>query len=487
MGFLLRILALAAVCFAGIRCLAGEGAPPRAREGELRGVWIHSPGYFKDWDAEMKRLADAGLNAVFLNVCDAPFGHYPSKVLPATSGYYQKTGTDWVDAASKACRKHGLELHAWRVCFKGIRPGSDLAAQLEKEGRLMLRADGTPYHWERPTGSHAFCHTDPKTAELEAAAMVELATKYDIDGVHLDYIRYPQSDAACFCERCRRHFVEKSGLKDVRWPDDIRKGTKAYDEFIRMREGVITGIVRQVSEKVRAANPNVRISAAVFSAVSYALTVGQNWPDWVERGYVDFVCPMDYVGDVKTLSRLVRSQHDLVKGRVPLYPGFTPPKGTETVADFIDAVRRSGGDGFVVFQYTGPDCALARSLPLIAGSATRGGTYTNHTGPAIQFDLTVANGRLKGQVRCAPTAPGAGKVKSVELTPVLETPSGERKSVQATQTIIAEAVIPVDLPLAGSARLALYGTIQYEDGGTRKFAHRSLIFARPANAANPNE
>ena len=40
---------------------------------------------------------------------------------------------------------------------------------------------------------------------LERDAMLEVATNYDVDGIHFDYIRYPASDH-CYCDGCRTRF-----------------------------------------------------------------------------------------------------------------------------------------------------------------------------------------------------------------------------------------------------------------------------------------
>jgi len=52
--------------------------------------------------------------------------------------------------------------------------------------------------------------------------------------------------------------------------------------------------VREARDAVRAINPAIRFSAAVFPSPAAAATRGQDWPAWVREGLVDFVCPMIY-------------------------------------------------------------------------------------------------------------------------------------------------------------------------------------------------
>jgi len=467
------LVALALAASAG-RC--GEPAP-RAREGELRAVWIHSFGGVRDWDGEMKALKEAGFNAVFLNVCSVRAASYPSKVLRGSRQDRLRTALD-------ACHKHGLELHAWRVCLKSFRRLQE-APQLQAEGRLMLKRDGTPYK----DGAQV-CPAHPKNVELEIAAMVEMAKNYpDLDGVHFDFIRFPETNMACFCEQCRTHFIERTGLKNVNWPDDVDKEKKGkhYDKWLAMRESIITNIVRQASGKVREVNPDIKVSAAVFRHLHYCkLHVGQNWLDWIEKGYVDFVCPMNYVTDLKRLKREVRSQRDSIGDRAPFYSGVTAgeavyngPKGAsarrpEALAERIRAVREAGADGFVVFSYRS-NCPMRKALPHLSETVTKGDTYTDHTAPEMRFELKVAGGRVKGRVVCTTKVAGSRKVVRIELAPVIETAGGEKKTELAKQSITAETAIPVDAPLKGACRVAVYGTVHYEDGSKRRFARRSAV------------
>jgi RNA polymerase sigma factor (sigma-70 family) len=380
-----KIKAVAAVATAAT--VVGVGVPvtvnavrtppaPAPVTGELRGVWIHSPGYFTDWDGEMKRLSEAGINAVFLNVCDATFGHYKSDVLPATSGYYQKTKTDWVKTASEACRKHGLQFHAWRLNFKGVR--DTLAEGLIAEGRIQTKPDGTPYEWKGLKGAYWLCPAHPENVELEAAAMAELAERYDIDGVHMDFIRFPQTNSTCFCLTCRDYFLKKTGLpRDrVKWPEDAMKGGKLYDLFLEAKQDHVTNVVRAIHERVRAANPNVRISAAVFSSESvYAPTVGQAWLDWIDREYLDFVCPMDFETKPGRIHAMAARQLRKIDGRIPCYVGITMEGVSKAwwLVVRLNAAREAGADGFVIFQYRGKDSPLGRMLPGVSKHLEKAG------------------------------------------------------------------------------------------------------------------
>jgi len=131
--------------------------------------------------------------------------------------------------------------------------------------------------------------------------------------------------------------------------------------------------VEAVSREARRLRPGIRVSAAVFRNYPNCRdTVGQDWVLWVERGYLDFVCPMDYLADDEELANTVRRQLDFVAGRVPLYPGIgasAPGLPPEQVIWQIQRARDVGAPGFVIFNY---DLAVAEQhLPALRLGITR--------------------------------------------------------------------------------------------------------------------
>jgi uncharacterized lipoprotein YddW (UPF0748 family) len=118
----------------------------------------------------------------------------------------------------------------------------------------------------------------------------------------------------------------------------------------------------------------VKVSAAVFpNWPADRNGIGQDWKLWCDRGYLDFVCPMDYTPHNMGFENLVASQIEWA-GKVPCYPGIglsTWPDKTD-VARLIDQItiaRRLGAKGFTVFEF---NPATARDVvPLCGKGITR--------------------------------------------------------------------------------------------------------------------
>ena len=207
----------------------------------------------------------------------------------------------------------GIDVHVWKVDFNLATAPKNFVEKLRRAGRTQVSVKGEPADW--------LCPSNPANQKLELASLLEVARKYPIDGLHLDYIRYPGREY-CYCDGCRRRFEAASGRKVLHWPMDCFSGDRK-DEYNDWRCRQISELVRAVSREAKRLRPGLKISAAVFGSYPGCReSVAQDWPAWVKAGYLDFVCPMDYTADDAELASLVRSQMKLIGGRVPLYVGI---------------------------------------------------------------------------------------------------------------------------------------------------------------------
>jgi uncharacterized lipoprotein YddW (UPF0748 family) len=265
-----------------------------------------------------------------------------------------------------AGRKHGIEVHIWRVNWNlAWTCPESFKRKLSRAGRVQRDAAGKELNW--------LCPTNPANQKLELDVMLEVARNYDVDGVHFDYIRYPGT-GGCYCNTCRATFEKRIGEKVKRWPADVLNNgphSKAWSQF---RQDNITRLVRSVHEQVRPIRKGIRISAAVFrNWVSDRHNVGQDWKLWCERGYLDFVCPMDYTPNNLDFEQKVTRQLEW-SGKVPCYPGiglsvWGSPRDIVKLIEQIQIARRLGTGGFTIFNYGVPEAR--RIVPLCGEGVTR--------------------------------------------------------------------------------------------------------------------
>ena len=331
---------------------------------EGRAWWNHSGtgAYAGDWERSAKELAEAGFNMILPNMLWAGRAHYASDVLPRSTTY-QKYG-DQIEQCVAACKKHGLEVHVWKVNFNLSGAPKEFVEKLRRENRLQVFVGEGRRDW--------LCPSHPENQKLELASMIEVAQKYDVDGLHFDYIRYPGTQG-CYCDGCRGRFEKETGQKVSNWPADVYSG-ELRDAFRDWRCTNITRLVEAVHGEAKKIKPEIDISAAVFGSYpGCKSSVGQDWVTWVHAGYLDFICPMDYTGSDLSFTNLVSNQLRLVDGRIPVYAGIgaTASRVTLTadrVVGQIHHARRLGAAGFTIFNFS-PNTA-AKIVPGVGLGAT---------------------------------------------------------------------------------------------------------------------
>jgi len=348
-------------------CLSQTSEP-----GEFRAFWCHSAFGVDgmNWDEAIRRLADAGFNAIIPNMLWGGLAYYPSQVLPISDSVKERG--DQIAECLKACRKYGVQIHVWKVNYNcSHRSPPEFISKLRQEQRLQVDLRGKEETW--------LCPSHPANQQLEIDSMLEVAQLYDVDGIHFDYIRYPDGDH-CFCAGCKSRFAALVKANAIDWPKDVLAGGRHRTAWLDWRRSMITQVVKTVSEKANAFKPKLKISAAVFPNWNRDRdSVGQDWKLWCEKGWLDFACPMDYTHMNRQFEHMVASQTEWA-GQTPFYPGIGESASTsgrmsvEKVIEQIQITRKYHTKGFVIFNYAVPE---ARELLPLLGSGITDKTQTN--------------------------------------------------------------------------------------------------------------
>jgi len=327
-------------------------ATQSAPKNEFRGVWEHNGvGWYPgDWARTCRELKESHLTAVFGNMLWGALAHYPSDVLPR-SATFQRYG-DQVEAAVKAAHANGLQFHCWAVCWNpGASAPTDFMTRLQKAGRLQQNAEGKNMPWLSPH------HLD--NVEMLLKAYEELAQRYPLDGLHLDYVRFGERSVD-YSPTARLAFEAWRGGTAFGWPKCAEPGGKLAREFELFRAETITAFVREVSKRVRAARPGIKISAAVFAGYPECVTqVGQDWAAWLKHGYVDFVCPMNYTEDTNLFLARTAQHLALPNATGKIYEGLGIAalecrlRPDQAIAQIV-GLRKLGATGFVFFDLSQP-------------------------------------------------------------------------------------------------------------------------------------
>jgi uncharacterized lipoprotein YddW (UPF0748 family) len=207
----------------------------------------------------------------------------------------------------------------------------------------------------------------PAAASYTIDIIGAIADRYQIDGVHLDYIRYPNEDfdySRAALAAFRRSLLGDLAPADLRRLDG-RAGqepliyAQAFPERWRsFRVDQLTTLVGRIASRIKQAKPSATVSVAVAPDPREALGRRlQNWRVWVEKGLVDVLCPMAYTTDAALFASQIAAARESA-ANLPLWVGIGAYRLTSTqIVDAVQTARRLRADGVVLFSYdslTGP-------------------------------------------------------------------------------------------------------------------------------------
>ncbi len=361
-----------------------QEAPKAAEE---RALWAHHGDGVRgsdgkkamSWKEALPEIRARGFNTIVPNVLWSGLAYYPSKLVNTKLQYAPQA--DYLRELLDAAKPLGMKVIAWKVMWQfpiDWLTTADTMEPFKKAGRLQVDLKGETKNW--------LCPSLKINRDFEVAAIQELVTDYEVDGMHLDYIRYGGSDV-CFCDHCRVAFEKRSKKKVVAWPADAAPGGSRATEYDDFKRDNITSIVREIRAAVKKARPACELSAAVFPSPGMARTaVYQDWPRWVNEGLLDMVATMTYTEDAESFKSQVTQQRAITQGKVRLLPGIRLTYDKEksldlqSTVDQIKAVRELGLPGFVGFEYRDP---LQDSLlPWLSAGLLGEGAYQLRFRPA---------------------------------------------------------------------------------------------------------
>ena len=267
---------------------------------EIRAVWL-TVNYGLDWpdkpfrnqsdiekqkhelDHILDRLKEANINMVFFQTRVRGDVIYPSNIEPRSEyikAVNAATDYDPLLYAIDACHRRGMECHAWVVVYPmGVESRNRrFSRTFEDQKRSNVIKSFNKNYYLDPG--------NPETDTYILSLIKEIVTNYDIDGIHLDYVRYPDNPA---------------GFPDR---DTYLKYGRGQNKNDWRREN-INRLVYSIYDLTKSLKPWVQISSSVIGMykeihgfnrrhwTAYS-TVFQDPVDWIEKGKHDFIVPMNY-------------------------------------------------------------------------------------------------------------------------------------------------------------------------------------------------
>lgn len=281
-----------------------QGREVFGAEAELRGLWVDTFHAAMRNEAEVVRLvADAraaGFNALFVQVRKRGDAYYDSRFEPRASDV--APGFDplarLLELAHDGAGGPRLEVHAWVVTFNVWNSQSTPPPQSDHPYRRhpeWLTRSVTGARWDG--SNYAFDPGHPGVQEHTFQVAMDLIRRYDIDGLHWDYVRYAGNEWG-YNEVAVARFNRRFGRTG--------RPTTVNPDWMQFRRDQVTSLVRKVYLHALVEKPSVRLSAATitfapgitttaqWTGSSAYTAVLQDWRAWMEEGILDWNVPMTY-------------------------------------------------------------------------------------------------------------------------------------------------------------------------------------------------
>ncbi|MEI7632916.1 MAG: family 10 glycosylhydrolase [bacterium] len=348
---------------AALLATPAAGAAPAK---QFRGVWVRPEASESSIVLQLDNMKKAGFNAVYVETFYHGHTIYPSKYVPIRP---EMKGMDCLAFYIKAARKRGIQVHPWIEAFywevdvtKYPKFPKTTLFDNHPEWKARLR-DGSSTEKAEP--AHIFASpAHPGVQKLLLDYLQEILVNYDVDGINLDYIRWPGGPPdAGYEENSVNEFMKLTGLDAKKIVFD--KENADWKKWVEYREGKVTDFVGKVKEMKDRVKKGAVLSAAVFAGapdLRYFDARFQNWRMMLAKGYLDAIAPMVYDESLDGVEKGVKNIQTEIppKSKTILLPILAIQRKTldefsgskhPPIAAQVKILAKLGLSGFSVFCY----------------------------------------------------------------------------------------------------------------------------------------
>ena len=332
---------------------------------ELKGTWIRpSEKSISEIQKTLDKIKETGINNVFLETYFHGRTIFPSEVMKEYGFEEQNPdfNFDILAVWVKEAHKRGIKIHTWFESFyvgnksPEINPKAILSVKPEWMNRTKQTADFEGYvsHPQEHNGYFL----DPANSEVSEFLLKlinEITTRYMVDGVNIDYVRYPNISKENYNNQwgytpyARNEFMQIYETD----PIELQPRSTLWDNWCEYRRDKITDYISRVSGLLK--NKNVILSAVIFPDYKVSLkTKHQDWAHWVDKKYLNAITPLILTSDdelAKSMLEEIRKKaHDNAKVYPGLFAGFIE-SDPEDLLNQIHIVRKLKLNGIILFDW----------------------------------------------------------------------------------------------------------------------------------------
>lgn len=313
-----KLLLLTSIFF--LSCSKEYIKPLNVKRNFSGSLWVvrHEIATPEKIDSLIKSINNTDIKNLFVQVRGRGDSYYDSSYEPRA--YDVPENFDPLKYLLEKIKNRNIRVHAWINVSFVLAPGNYPPhpehilfrhpewITYDYRGRSM--AEYTPAELKKNLLEGYFL--DPSVPEVKAYIRdiaADILSKYNVDGLHLDFIRYPYSGFNRYHNRhlsdfgyhpyARKIFKGKHGIDPLKI--DRMKNSKIKQKFDQYRRDQITEIVRMINNEVKQKDTSLIFSAAVMPRPDIGRDVYfQDWPLWLDKGYIDIACVMSYTASNST-------------------------------------------------------------------------------------------------------------------------------------------------------------------------------------------
>ncbi len=375
------VLACALLLPSALAPAPAAAAVRETRPVEMRGLWVVRTALVspQEIDRVVDEAAGAGFNALFVQARGRGDAFYRSSIVArSTLLERQPREFDPLGRLIARARARKLQVHAWVNVLLTAHFGQPLP-----HGHVLARHP----EWAmvpRSIATAAFVATGPRRLQmiLEAgrsegdvegyylspslpevgehleAVVRELVRAYALDGLHLDFVRYP-GPSFDYSRAALEAFRRARGGSDTLGGPARNPG--GWDDY---RREVLTALTARLADAARGERAGIVVSAAVAPDEAQAIHQKfQDWPRWLDDGVLAALCPMTYTPDNKLFQQQVELARERAKRGQPVWAGIGAYRlDPAALIEKVELARHSGASGVLLFSHESLDPAHLKLL-----------------------------------------------------------------------------------------------------------------------------
>ena len=368
---------------------------------EYRALWVDgfhqgfkSP---KQVDTLIARAHKGNLNALFVQVRKRGDAYFQHGIEPLADDIAYPNHPSWDPLAYLIQKAHTanppLQVHAWMNTFFVGQTSQVFQENGDQWGNLRFSGSNDGYGYLDPGVPAVRAYTQD--------VMTNVVHRYNVDGIHMDFVRYPDGGDWGYTQISLDLFNQATGRTGRPSPTDA-----AWQQW---RRDQVTAFVHGLHDAIQKIRPRVKLSGALIaygsgpaSAADFQQTrtyndVYQDWATWFRRGYLDLGVPMNYDRDsspsqLKWFRAWTAWEKDLALGHLLIGIGAFLNYPEDTITQIRSALAPSAAGnkplGVVIYSYASTsvygtdDFYLA---PLDQGYLPRQ-PYAPNPDPQVLFD-----------------------------------------------------------------------------------------------------